>query len=82
MGQRIHKIINHKNIMCIELQFFFMVLIISGYFNQWDLSSVSIIVDKFSQKYSYNCNFKFDFFKAIKYKSIKKIFNCKWDYII
>jgi hypothetical protein len=30
MGQRIHKIINHKNIMCIELQIFF-----HGFNNQW-----------------------------------------------
>lgn len=67
LGERIFKIINHKNIICIELQFFLMYLVLTGFLSIYNIDKVSFIIDKIMKKYSFNCNFRFNLFKSIKF---------------
>jgi len=58
-------VINHLTYLCIELQFFFMVLTLSGFLNNYSLETGNLIITKLSKSY-YKClDLKIDFFKDL-----------------
>jgi F0F1-type ATP synthase alpha subunit len=66
LGQRLFIIVTHKNLMCIELQFFLMYLALSGYLNNYSLEQVSRLITKLGLSYTQNFNLNINFFKNIK----------------
>jgi proton translocating ATP synthase F1 alpha subunit len=67
LGQRLYIIITHKNLMCIELQFFLMYLALSGYLNNYTLNQCNKIIKKLNLKYGENFDININFFKNIKF---------------
>lgn len=65
IGERLFIIINHRNSICIELQFFLIYLSISGYFNLYTIDQVKQIVNSLIEKYSKCFDLSLNFFKDI-----------------
>jgi proton translocating ATP synthase F1 alpha subunit len=79
-GERLLLVINHRNFVCIELQFFFMVLILSGLLNAFSIEQSSRIIKNLSFYYSKNLNLGLNFFKGIPEKVLISKFSTPGDF--
>jgi F-type H+-transporting ATPase subunit alpha len=77
LGERIFLIINHRNYMCIELQFFLMILVLSGLLNSFTLNQSRLIILKLTSLYSQSFNLELNFFKDIPLKNLLTEFGQK-----
>ena len=75
MGKRYFIVVNHRNFLCIELQFFFMILIVSGFLHQYSLKNTQLLITKLSNKYNNNFNLKIHFYKDIFIDSVLEDFS-------
>jgi F-type H+-transporting ATPase subunit alpha len=63
-------VVNHKNFLCIELQLFFMILLLSGFLNNYSLDQTQKIINSLTNKYHKNFNLNLNLFKNIDLKVI------------
>jgi F-type H+-transporting ATPase subunit alpha len=71
LGQRIFLIVNHRNPICIEMQFFLMVLAVSGFLNSFTLDQSKVIIEKLNYFFRNNFNLTLNFYKDLR---INKLF--------
>jgi F0F1-type ATP synthase alpha subunit len=74
LGKKYFILINHKNFLCIELQLFLMVLILSGFLNNYSLEQTQKIIESLTTKYHKNFDLKLNLFKAIDVKMLLDTF--------
>ena len=77
LGERIFLIVNHRNYICIELQFFLMVLVLSGLLNTFTLNQSKQIILNLTSLYGKSFNLKLNFFKDIPLKPLLTSFGQK-----
>lgn len=75
VGERLFLVINHRNFVCIELQFFFMILILSGLLNAFSLDQSSRVIKKLNNYYGDNFKLGLNFFMDIPDKQLTIDFN-------
>jgi hypothetical protein len=75
LSKKYFALINHKSFLCIELQFFLMILILSGFLNNFNLDQTQKILESLTKKYNKNFNVKLNLFKNVDIKYLLDIFS-------
>jgi len=71
-GERMFLILNHRNYLCIELQFFLMVLLLSGLFNSFSMDQSKFIITHLTLMYGKTFSLGLNFFKDIDLSNVFK----------
>lgn len=71
-GERMFLILNHRNYLCIELQFFLMVLLLSGLFNSFSIDQSKFIITQLTSMYGKSFSLGLNFFKDINLSNVLK----------
>jgi len=77
VGARLFIVINHRNPLCIELQFFFMILVLSGLLNAFSLDQTKVLIFNLTKKYSKCFYLGLNFFSDIKLDTLLRGFTSK-----
>jgi F-type H+-transporting ATPase subunit alpha len=74
-GQRFLLVINHRTFLCIELQLFFMALVLTGVLNYFSLLKSQVIIKNLTSNYSEAFKLNLNLFKDISIKPLLNKFN-------